>query len=1148
MKWTPSSLLASTLDLLSEHLDEAWLGRLAASLGASTSSAAAAATPGGELEGGGAPPLITGGGVKRGGGAGEGGEGGGAAPTAKAARPAAAAAAATTAGKQAAGRLAYHVNTDLKTGLIDTAINTLADPIAKIVSTKALNVADGFITSPAFLPNVLNADKSILYGACIKFICRCDSYNPSAPDMTEANRLLAEINSFVTQGYSIVISDGSWFLDMGSFTPYNGNLAAVPLIASAGAAYGVGSHNGAASTNPNYAYVWFNLNDSNSMQLYPIDGLDGAQVSIYAVPSSVAVSAGQYIIEGFASNDQTKTAKLVTNYDGILTTKPGSSTPDGFVSCEALKSKFAFKRPLFATPAFGAFEIYAASTLGPGATGNIDDVVADPSIGWNGGSDPVALDMVYCTGSGGSDPSHAWARIKLYLMMSDYLASFFCVESSFEITAQKNDHTSATLGIYYQAAFESAVRYVFPTANIGIARLANIALRERIYPIWASKKDSLKDFVDMDAPTISIDNPLNHPTDVTYALREIFVWAFTKFGFASIYSTVYPFWTQGTCAKIATDGATGLLVSVQGFGTVAADGSQSWTPFTLPANASGAINVVGSAWNAHQTGLYPTIWCSVGWIQPTTGSKVITSWTYLSTGWYANTVATGGANPTRIRYVGTKFVATFDDGTIRTSTDGITWSGAIQVSPWGAGSIYDIAFDGMNYIAVGPSGHIYKSTNLTSWTDVTASGITGIVYGIAWLASGSGGAIYVACGAGGKAYYANQTQALAGTWTAVALGSSGDSIDAIGVTATGSNAILSGQTTTGFRIWSTGDGVSYGVAFSDTDDSMGGVNGYGSGVVYTSNGWVVGTESGNIITSIHGGQPVPSTWIPWGTSNPKQALANLRGRYFGGIRKLVYGGTPAIQNPVQWTGGKFYVNLQTWGIAFDPPTSTVNDYSGTNADAAARKIAAEWWAFAGEMSSTVLDGSNDSIDETFPELALGNIEDVATIITVQYQPFGGKYLGSAYIQNVNVDRATAGKPDAFFFAGWDSTGNTNGLALWTLCRNVFLKTGILRATSLTFDSIHDPDTLGLLWTTVDPDLGTRMRWLCDRPRYLKLIINGNDSKAAQAQCGCRYKPNTAMLDGRQMPALNSTGYGVVVQADHNYTQGTHTLDIAFPPA
>jgi hypothetical protein len=75
-----------------------------------------------------------------------------------------------------------------------------------------------------------------------------------------------------------------------------------------------------------------------------------------------------------------------------------------------------------------------------------------------------------------------------------------------------------------------------------------------------------------------------------------------------------------------------------------------------------------------------------------------------------------------------------------------------------------------------------------------------------------------------------------------------------------------------------------------------------------------------------------------------------------------------------------------------------------------------------------------------------------------------------------------------------------------------------------------------------------MRWLCDRPRYLKLTVNGNDSKAAQAQCGCRYKPNTAMLDGRQMPALNSTGYGVVVQADHNYTQGTHVLDIAFPPA
>jgi hypothetical protein len=501
----------------------------------------------------------------------------------------------------------------------------------------------------------------------------------------------------------------------------------------------------------------------------------------------------------------------------------------------------------------------------------------------------------------------------------------------------------------------------------------------------------------------------------------------------------------------------------------------------------------------------------------------------------------------RVRFMGTHFVTLFNDGTLQTSTDGITWA----FEDTGSGlPLLDIAFDGTNYIIVGPGGHIYKSTNLSAWTDVSCAAITGPTYGIGYNATW---AKWVICGDGGRIYWATGANALAGTWTAVVLdnGISGVGravIDSLGI---GASFVAASLTLTGLKVWGTDDGYTWVLQYSDETVTPTGTPGYSFGIAWTGSVWIIGAASGNILTSVNSQQGsllLPATWIPWASPTPSQALANLRGRYFGGLRKSVYGINGKQQNPVQWTGGAFSQTTQSWGIAFDPPTSTMNDYSGTNADAAARKIASEWWAFAGEMPSTVLDGSNDSIAEHFPELALGNIEDVATIITVQYQPFGGKYLGAAYIQNVNVDRATAGKPDAFFFAGWDSTGNTYGLALWTFCRNIFLKTGILRATSLTFDSIHDADTLGILWTTVDPDLGTRMRWLCDRPRYLKLTVNGNDSKAAQAQCGCRYKPNTAMLDGRQMPALNSTGYGVVVQADHNYTQGTHVLDIAFPPA
>jgi hypothetical protein len=315
---------------------------------------------------------------------------------------------------------------------------------------------------------------------------------------------------------------------------------------------------------------------------------------------------------------------------------------------------------------------------------------------------------------------------------------------------------------------------------------------------------------------------------------------------------------------------------------------------------------------------------------------------------------------------------------------------------------------------------------------------------------------------------------------------------------------------------------------------------YNTGVVWTGSAWVV-TGIGQTWTfALDKGH---ATWIPWRAATPDQALQQLRGRFLGGLHADGHNGSTTTWNPLRWTGGK--ATAQSWGVAFDPPE---NADSGTTATAGARKICEEWWFQAGEMPATVLDGHTDQIEMALPEINLGNIEDVATLITVQYQPFGGEYLGKAYIQNVDVDRATAGKPDSFFFAGWDATGNTNGLAIWTACRAAYLSTGALRSVSLTYDSIHDPATLGALWTTVDADLGTRIDWLCERPQYLKILAYGNDSKAATAYCGARYKPNFAMLNARGMSTLNATGYGVVVNVSHNFTTGEHAIELAFPPA
>jgi hypothetical protein len=393
----------------------------------------------------------------------------------------------------------------------------------------------------------------------------------------------------------------------------------------------------------------------------------------------------------------------------------------------------------------------------------------------------------------------------------------------------------------------------------------------------------------------------------------------------------------------------------------------------------------------------------------------------------------------------------------------------------------------------------------------------------------------IAGGSGGTVYRCPLSSLSSGSWTNYSLGGielirdmAKSGIGVMAVSARGAWFSSDGATWVAEQL----DHIAIGMQPGIINTTVGG----------SVNLWVIGADA-QIVTRGHNG-----SWIPWGTRTPSEGLANISGRYFGGLAALAYGGNPPSVNPVQWSEPAFNRSTQSWGIAFDPPSDSTGGGNGINADAAARKIAQEWWAFAGEMPSIRLDGGNDAIEEGFPEILLGNITDVATIITVQYAPFGGNYLKSAYIQNVDVDRATAGKPDAFFFFGWDASGNTNGLAIWTACRNVYLKTQILRAIALTFDSVHDENTLGTMWTTTDADLGRRIRWLCDRPRYLKVVVGGNDSKAALAQCGCRYRPNFAMLAARRIPELNSTGYGVVVQADHDYINALHTIDIAFPPA
>jgi len=935
----------------------------------------------------------------------------------------------------------------------------------------------------------------------------------------EGSRLAGELNALVAGGYHLVLSDGQWFVNVAdSYLPWQ--LIVIPV------------------TLETILRVYVDASASEAM--LPAAAIDPTQVSLYAVPSSVAISRDQCILEGFARNKRTTSIGGQQTYDGTAQVLvPFISSASEFIGFTPVSDiGIGFSTDMPAGTGIGAIELQdgVVSLSGFSAsTGDINSIIQDPSVGWNGGAIPVTITEGDAMTNMESHP--LVFRIRAKPMKETYDAEFYVVDTSFEVdvVSGPSGPTSFPLFLRIDGVFgptDDANPHgdtfdLSVTAHGQTLRASRKAPRAITRVDWKRMVQDLKSMGDNMAPKFVVAVNTGAPAtgntcvvaSVTAKILETFVWAFQKFSFSDIYSTVYPFWTRGSLAALATDGAGLVVAGGTGVTTVAADGSQAWRaspllspnglPPTVTRSAYGAGKFAVAGYDPNSSA--PGVWTSA------TGEDG--SWTYS-----ALSTAPGGVAG-RIRFAGTHFVALISSGSIQTSLDGITWSAPISVASL---SLNDIAFDGTNYIAFGPVGHVYKSTNLTSWADVASAGIDGIVYCAVWT-----GTNFVALGMNGTAYVAGTTAALAGSWAQFATGTAGIIDDAAW---NGLDIVAIGQDV---GILVSPDGATW---TNPAPDAL--VTGTwvprGAGVVWTGSAWVVGGIGQLWTYAIDKGR---GAWIPWLGASPENALQNLRGRFLGGLQFDSQNGSTNIWNPLQWTGGK--ADATQWGVAFDPPE---NADSGTTASAGARKICEEWWFQAGEMPTTSLDGSSDQIEMALPEINLGNIEDVATLITVQYQPFGGEYLGKAYVQNVDVDRATAGKPDSFFFAGWDASGNTNGLAIWMACRAAYLSTGALRSVSLTYDSIHDPVTLGGLWTTVDADLGMRIDWLCERPQYLKILAYGNDSKAATAYCGARYKPNFLMLNARGMSALNATGYGVVVNVSHNFTTGEHALELAFPPA
>ena len=1004
--------------------------------------------------------------------------------------------------------LAYYDSTNVQVG--DISSNT--NPIAKVART----------TTEEFSPVITDGLGNVVTGAGILLKCRvADPLETSSVDPTEVTRFIALLNTFIAAGYRIILSDGNWSMDTRD-AAYSGYIN-FPMNhiepATGGAAFGAAVIPKNIDRPYAFGAVWFNLCDADGYALYPSEGIDAASVKVYAVKASISTAAQQVIIDGFASDGKTIPANFEQTYvGGVTVINPLSSTIGGFYLCQSVPVSLLVNVTPMESYQYGATywnKLLSAHTI----AGDPADVNTVPGA-------YVPDFALTISGNGTADLSDSTLSVKLWLNFQEVAGSdMYSVDLSYRLSAGGG---GGVRGFVKSSYWPDSTRDWY-SGTSGFTRRVS-AKTLLTHPIWRKTIRSTR-LAEL-SPDQAILKAGMHSTSVGSIslgldISELFVWAFRSASFSQLYSVIYPFWTRKTIPALATDGTGTVLAGGAGLGVASSDGSIAWTPFDIAPNANGAATIKGAAYGA-------LTWVQVGYRTPD-GSTFTNCFWHSTDGinWTEGTFPISAGIALCVRYVGGYFVCLYSNGTWKHSADGAAWTDHASI----AGELNGVAYDGARWHFVGSSSFVAWTASLTS-PSFTSYGAGSAAVTCIQVISGFGPTIdcVVVGHPGGVVSRCPLSSLSSGSWTDYALGGTAWITD-IGKNGIGLMAIsVQGA-------WFSVDGANW-TATQFDHLAIGSNPVIANTQVDSESIWIVGADA-QIVTARN---RTPLTWIPWGTRTPSEGLANIVGRYFGGMALLVYGGNAPSVNPVQWNEPFFSRSGQSWGVAFDPPSDAISGGNGANADAAARKIAQEWWIHAGEMSATRLDGSNDPIEEGFPEIALGNIEDVATIITVQYAPFGGDYLKLAYIQNVDVDRATAGKPDEFFFKGWDATGNFYGLAIWTACRAAYLKTQILRATSLSFDSVHDEATLGAMWNVADTDIGQRIQWLCSRPQYLRVTVNGNDSQAVLAQCGCRYKPNFAMLNARGLPTLGPTGYGIVVQADHNYTQGLHTLDVAFPPA
>ena len=253
-----------------------------------------------------------------------------------------------------------------------------------------------------------------------------------------------------------------------------------------------------------------------------------------------------------------------------------------------------------------------------------------------------------------------------------------------------------------------------------------------------------------------------------------------------------------------------------------------------------------------------------------------------------------------VTWSGNQFVAVGDAGTIRTSTDGSTWTSNIQGS-----SHTSVVWSGSQFVAVGQSGQIFTSPNGGTWTS-QSSGVPNTLTDIAWS-----GSQFVVVGDTGTIL----TSPTGTTWTSQTSSTlqlltsivwSGSQFVAVG----GSGTILTSP-----------NGSTWTSQTSGTANNL-------SDIAWSGSQFVVVGESGTILTS-----PDGITWTPQtsGLTHPLMGITWSGDQFVAvGFDGSDYNSTTILTSDCPW-GDNFTLTANRWtmiGLPAAPTNNTVNDLFG----------------------------------------------------------------------------------------------------------------------------------------------------------------------------------------------------------------------------